>query len=139
MKFLHSMIRVKDLNRALHFFIDQLGLIEIKRSEYPSGKFTLIFLATAIGDPEIELTYNWDMEEEYSVGKNFGHIAFEVDDIYATCTRLMKNGVIINRPPRDGYMAFIKSPDNQSIELLQRGTPLVSQLPWCDMQNTGTW
>ena len=139
MKFLHSMIRVKDLNRALHFFIDQLGLIEIKRSEYPSGKFTLIFLATAIGEPEIELTYNWDMEEEYSVGKNFGHIAFEVDDIYATCTRLMKNGVIINRPPRDGYMAFIKSPDNQSIELLQRGTPLVSQLPWCDMQNTGTW
>jgi lactoylglutathione lyase len=133
------MIRVKDLNRALHFFIDQLGLIEIKRSEYPSGKFTLIFLATAIGEPEIELTYNWDMEEEYSVGKNFGHIAFEVDDIYATCTRLMKNGVIINRPPRDGYMAFIKSPDNQSIELLQRGTPLVSQLPWCDMQNTGTW
>jgi lactoylglutathione lyase len=133
------MLRVKDLDRALHFFIDQLGLVEVKRSEHPAGKFTLIFLATAKGDPEIELTYNWDMTDEYTMGRNFGHIAFEVDDIYATCTRLLENGVIINRPPRDGYMAFIKSPDNQSVELLQRGTPLITKLPWSEMKNIGTW
>lgn len=139
MNFLHTMIRVKDLNLALFFFIDQLGLIEVKRSEHPSGKFTLVFLATSKGGPEIELTYNWDNKEDYSVGRNFGHIAFEVEDIYATCTQLMKDGVVINRPPRDGHMAFIKSPDNQSIELLQKGSPLALQLPWSNMENSGTW
>jgi lactoylglutathione lyase len=133
------MLRVRDLNRALHFFINQLGLIEIKRNEYPAGKFTLIFLATAPGEPEVELTYNWGMEEDYSVGRNFGHLAFAVEDIYATCEKLMKSGVVINRPPRDGYMAFIKSPDNHSIELLQKGAPLDIKSPWKEMENIGSW
>ncbi len=139
MKFLHSMLRVRDLDRALHFFINQLGLIEIKRNEYPAGKFTLIFLATAQGEPEVELTYNWGMNEDYSVGRNFGHLAFAVDDIYATCEKLMKSGVVINRPPRDGYMAFVKSPDNHSIELLQKGAPMVIKSPWKEMGNIGSW
>jgi lactoylglutathione lyase len=139
MKFLHTMLRVRDLDRALDFFVNKLGLIEIRRQEYPAGKFTLVFLATQSGAPEIELTYNWDSLEEYSVGRNFGHLAFGVDNIYETCKRLMKAGVIINRPPRDGYMAFIKSPDNQSIELLQIGPPLPSQSPWNEMENIGTW
>ena len=139
MKFLHTMLRVRDLDRALEFFVNKLGLIEIRRQEYPAGKFTLVFLATQSGAPEIELTYNWDGQEEYSVGRNFGHLAFGVDNIYETCERLMKAGVIINRPPRDGYMAFVKSPDNQSIELLQIGHPLPSQSPWNEMENIGTW
>lgn len=139
MKFLHAMIRVKDLDRSLDFFINKLGLIETRRNEYPQGKFTLVFLATALGGPEIELTYNWDQVDEYSVGRNFGHLAFSVENIYETCDRLIKQGVIINRPPRDGYMAFIKSPDNQSIELLQKGKALESCAPWNTMENTGNW
>lgn len=139
MKFLHTMLRVKDLDRALDFFVNKLGLIEVKRNEYPAGKFTLIFLATAVGEPEIELTYNWGSEEEYTHGRNFGHLAFQVENIYETCARLMEKGVVINRPPRDGYMAFIKSPDNQSIELLQKGSPLAPTLPWTEMQNIGSW
>lgn len=143
MKFLHTMLRVKDLDRALDFFVKKLGLIEIKRNDYPAGKFSLIFLATAIGEPEIELTHNWETElndiPEYTHGRNFGHLAFEVDDIYQTCARLMESGVTIHRPPRDGYMAFIKSPDNQSIELLQKGSPLPPKAPWSEMENSGTW
>lgn len=139
MRFLHTMLRVKDLDRSLDFFINKLGLVEIRRKENQAGKFTLVFLATAPGEPEIELTYNWGEDQEYSYGRNFGHLAFEVDNIYATCERLMKAGMIINRPPRDGYMAFIKSPDNQSIELLQKGSPLPEQSPWVEMANTGTW
>lgn len=139
MKFLHTMIRVKDLDRALDFFVNKLGLIETRRSENANGKFTLVFLATAIGEPEIELTFNWGMEEEYTFGRNFGHIAFQVDDIYLTCEKLMKSGVKILRPPRDGYMAFIKSPDNQSIELLQKGGAKAPMSPWIEMENSGSW
>lgn len=139
MKFLHTMLRVKNLDLALDFFVNKLGLLEIKRNEYPAGKFTLVFLATAKGEPEIELTYNWGMEEEYTFGRNFGHLAFEVENIYETCDRLMKMGVTINRPPRDGHMAFVKSPDNQSIELLQKGAPLAPKAPWNEMENIGTW
>ena len=139
MKFLHTMIRVKDLDRSLDFFVNKLGLVETRRHENESGKFTLVFLATAKGEPEIELTYNWDQAEEYTFGRNFGHIAFLVDNIYDTCERLIKNGVQILRPPRDGHMAFIKSPDNQSIELLQAKEPLPPQAPWKDMPNQGSW
>lgn len=139
MKFLHTMLRVKDLDRALDFYVGKLGLKEIRRKEVPQGKFTLVFLATAPGEPEVELTYNWDQKEEYSEGRNFGHLAFLVDDIYATCDNLQKSGVTINRPPRDGYMAFIRSPDGQSVELLQKGEALPPQAPWNDMQNTGAW
>lgn len=139
MKFLHTMLRVKNLDRALDFFVNKLGLVEIKRNDYPAGKFTLVFLATAQGEPEIELTYNWGVEEDYTFGRNFGHLAFEVDDIYQTCERLMKAGVIINRPPRDGHMAFVKSPDNQSVELLQKGKALAPQAPWNEMENVGSW
>lgn len=139
MKFLHTMLRVKNLDRALDFFVNKLGLVEIKRNDYPAGKFTLVFLATAQGEPEIELTYNWGVEEDYTFGRNFGHLAFEVDDIYQTCERLMKAGVTINRPPRDGHMAFVKSPDNQSVELLQKGKALVPQAPWNEMENVGSW
>jgi lactoylglutathione lyase len=143
MKFLHTMLRVKDLDRALNFFVNQLGLKEIKRSDYPAGKFTLVFLATAPGEAEIELTHNWgseiSSEPEYTFGRNFGHLAFQVDDIYSTCDRLMQAGVVIHRPPRDGYMAFVKSPDNQSVELLQKGSPLAPAEPWASMPNVGTW
>lgn len=143
MEFLHTMLRVKDLDRALDFFVTKLGLTEIRRNEYPAGKFTLVFLATEKGAPEIELTFNWGTEnkdvEEYSYGRNFGHLAFAVDNIYDFCDKLMKNGVVINRPPRDGKMAFIKSPDNHSIELLQKGAPLELQAPWSSMENVGTW
>lgn len=139
MKFLHTMIRVKDLDRALDFFINKLGLVETRRYENQAGKFTLVFIATAKGEPEIELTYNWDMSEEYTFGRNFGHIAFQVDDIYETCERLMKAGVTILRPPRDGHLAFIKSPDNQPIELLQKGESKKPQSPWAEMQNLGSW
>lgn len=139
MKFLHTMVRVKNLDASLDFYINKLGLIETKRKEVPAGKFTLIFLATAEGEAEIELTYNWGSEEEYTTGRNFGHLAFAVDDIYQLCQQLQDAGVVINRPPRCGKMAFVKSPDNVSIELLQKGEPLPPQEPWLSMENTGTW
>lgn len=139
MKFLHSMVRVNDLDASLKFYQEQLGLIETKRIDVPEGKFTLIYLATATGEPEIELTHNWGSTEEYSTGRNFGHLAFEVDNIYKLCQKLMDNGVEINRPPRCGYMAFIKSPDNISIELLQKGEALAPQEPWLSMENSGSW
>ncbi|MBY0517230.1 MAG: VOC family protein [Bacteriovoracaceae bacterium] len=137
MKYLHTMFRIRDVDRALKFWT-LLGLKVTRQQEYPQGKFTLIFLATEVGEPEIELTYNWDQSEEYTYGRNFGHVAFRVDNIYETCERLMKAGVVINRPPRDGHMAFVKSPDNQSVEILQEGT-LPPQEPWVSMPNTGTW
>ena len=139
MKFLHTMIRVNDLEQSLDFYINKLGLVEIRRHDVPEGKFTLIFLATAKGEAEIELTHNWGSEEEYTTGRNFGHLAFEVNDIYQTCQQLQASGVIINRPPRCGKMAFIKSPDNVSIELLQKGAALSAQEPWLSMENIGSW
>jgi lactoylglutathione lyase len=139
MKFLHTMVRVQDLEASLDFYINKLGLIETKRADVPKGKFTLIFLATEIGGPEIELTHNWGSTEDYTAGRNFGHLAFEVDDIYQTCEKLMADGVIINRPPRDGHMAFVKSPDGISIELLQKGQSLSAQEPWLSMENQGSW
>ena len=140
MKFLHSMVRVKDLDASLEFYCKQLGLVEISRRDYEKGRFTLIFLA-APGDEsrgQIELTWNWDIED-YAGGRNFGHLAFAVDDIYATCQRLMDAGVIINRPPRDGHMAFVRSPDLISIELLQKGDALAPREPWLSMPNIGVW
>ena len=139
MKFLHTMVRVKDLDKSLDFYINKLGLIETKRHEVPAGKFTLVFLATAKGEHEIELTFNWGSEEEYSVGRNFGHLAFAVDDIYELCERLQNNGVTILRPPRDGKMAFVRSPDNISIEILQNGEALPPQEPWVSMKSQGEW
>jgi len=139
MKFLHTMVRVHDLELSLDFYINKLGLIETRRHDVPEGKFTLVFLATEKGEAEIELTHNWDSTEEYTVGRNFGHLAFEVDDIYQTCQKLQDNGVVINRPPRDGHMAFVKSPDNISIELLQKGERLAPTEPWVSMENTGVW
>ncbi len=139
MKFLHTMIRVKDLDSAMDFFVTKLGLIETRRKEVPEGKFTLVYLATAMGEPEVELTYNWDNHEEYSQGRFFGHMAFEVDDIYAKCSALEKAGVVINRPPRDGYMAFIKSPEGHSIELLQKGSPLAPHQDWVARESVGSW
>jgi lactoylglutathione lyase len=139
MKYLHTMLRVTDLDASLRFFCDALGLREFDRQDYPKGRFTLIFLA-APGDEsaQIELTHNWD-RERYTGGRNFGHVAYEVDDIYATCKRLAEHGVTINRPPRDGHMAFVRSPENISIELLQRGTALEPAEPWKSMPNTGEW
>ncbi len=139
MKYLHTMVRVSDLDVSLDFYCTKLGLKEVARKEVPAGRFTLVFLA-APGDQEaqVELTYNWD-PEEYSGGRNFGHLAYQVDDIYKTCQRLMDAGVTINRPPRDGWMAFIKSPDGISIELLQKGKALSPIEPWASMENTGTW
>lgn len=139
MKFLHSMIRVKDLDKTLYFFVDLLGLKVKSRKDYEEGKFSLIFLESEGSDATIELTYNWDSEEEYTNGRNFGHLAFLVDDIYKTCQKLQDNGVVINRPPRDGYMAFIKTPDGISIELLQSGDPLDAVEPWKSMKNIGDW
>lgn len=139
MKFLHTMIRVKDLERSLDFFTNKLGLVETRRKEFADGRFTLVFLATAAGAPEVELTYNWDQEADYTVGNNFGHLAFSVADIYAYCQMLLDKGVTILRPPRDGHMAFIRTPDQISIELLQQGDPLASQEPWASMDNKGTW
>lgn len=139
MKFLHTMIRVNDVDRALDFFCNKLGLIETRRKDSENGRFTLIFLATAEGEPEVELTHNWDNTEEYSVGRNFGHLAFQVDNIYDTCKRLQDQGVTILRPPRDGYMAFIKSPDNISVELLQKGDKLEPIEPWVSMESVGSW
>ncbi|MBL1418627.1 MAG: VOC family protein [Moritella sp.] len=146
MQFLHTMVRVKNLETSLDFYCNKLGLIEVKRNDYEAARFSLIFLA-APGDaeqakqtsrPTLELTYNWD-EEEYEGGRNFGHLAYEVEDIYVTCANLQAAGVIINRPPRDGYMAFIRSPDGISIELLQKGDKLAPQEPWASMQNIGEW
>jgi lactoylglutathione lyase len=139
MKFLHTMLRIKDLDRALDFFINKLGLIETKRFDVEAGQFTLIFLATEPGAPEVELTFNWNQKDEYSQGRNFGHLAFRVPNIYEKCQDLMNKGVLINRPPRDGHMAFIKSPDGHSIELLQEGEPLERAEPWASMENSGSW
>lgn len=139
MKYLHTMLRVGDLAAALDFFVAKLGLKETRRIENQSGRFTLVFLAAPeTPEAEIELTYNWD-EHEYTGGRNFGHLAFAVDDIYETCDRLMKAGVVINRPPRDGRMAFVRSPDQISIEFLQKGKALPPKEPWVSMANTGTW
>ena len=139
MKYLHTMVRVTDLDESLDFYCNKFGLVEVNRKEVPAGRFTLIFLA-APGDEsaQVELTYNWD-PEEYDGGRNFGHLAYAVDDIYASCQRLMDAGVIINRPPRDGYMAFIRSPDGISIELLQQGEALPPTEPWASMENSGEW
>jgi lactoylglutathione lyase len=139
MKYLHTMVRVTDVDRSLDFYVNKLGLEEIRRIDSPQGRFTLIFLA-APGDSsaQVELTYNWD-PEAYGEGRNFGHIAYEVDDIYKACQRLMDGGVTINRPPRDGRMAFVRSPDNVSIELLQKGAALAPAEPWVSMPNTGKW
>ena len=139
MKFLHSMVRVSDLEKSLHFYCDLLGLKEIRRNDYEKGRFSLIFLATQEGEAEIELTHNWDSKEDYGNAKNFGHLAFRVENIYDKCKFLQDNGVVVNRPPRDGYMAFIKSPDGISIELLQEGKALSPQEPWASMENTGDW
>jgi lactoylglutathione lyase len=139
MKFLHTMVRVSDIEKSLDFYINKLGLIEIKRTDVPEGKFSLIFLATEVGGPEIELTHNWGSEEVYDSGRNFGHLAFEVDDIYQLCQSLMDAGVVINRPPRCGHMAFIKSPDGVSVELLQKNGALAPQEPWLSMENQGSW
>jgi lactoylglutathione lyase len=139
MKYLHTMVRVTDLEASLDFYCDKLGLREVARKDVPAGRFTLVFLAApGDEDAQVELTYNWD-PEEYSGGRNFGHLAYAVDDIYEACQRLMDGGVIINRPPRDGRMAFVRSPDNISIELLQRGEALPPKEPWVSMENTGAW
>ena len=135
MQYLHAMVRVRDLGESLNFYVNLLGLREIRRSEYPEGRFTLIYLAIAEGQPEVELTYNWDAPDTYGDARNFGHLAFAVDDIYALCATLQAGGVTIRRPPRDGRMAFAKSPDGISIELLQRGQPLPPAEPWMSMPN----
>ena len=139
MKYLHTMVRVTDIDASLRFYRDALGLTELSRRDYPKGRFTLVFLA-APGDEsaQVELTYNWD-PESYGGGRNFGHLAYAVDDIYATCRRLAEHGVTILRPPRDGHMAFVRSPDNISIELLQQGAALAPAEPWASMPNTGSW
>jgi lactoylglutathione lyase len=141
MRYLHTMLRVRDLDAALDFFVRKLGLREVRRKENADGRFTLVFLATGASgdDAEIELTYNWDQKEPYGTGRFFGHLAFEVDDVYATCARLQGAGVVIHRPPRDGRMAFVKSPDGHSIELLQRGDALAPAEPWKSMPNVGEW
>jgi lactoylglutathione lyase len=139
MKYLHTMVRVSDLAASLDFYCAKLGLVEQRRSEHPGGRYTLVFLC-APGDEsaQVELTYNWDAEELTS-GRNFGHLAYRVKNIYETCQRLLDGGVTINRPPRDGHMAFVRSPDNVSIELLQEGPHLPAQEPWASMPNTGKW
>ena len=139
MKYLHTMIRVLDLDAALKFFCDGLGLIETRRKDVPSGRFTLVFLATKKGEPEIELTHNWDQDEAYSGGRNFGHLAYAVDDIYQVCAHLRAQGVTILRPPCDGRMAFVRSPDQISVELLQRDGALEPAEPWLSMPNQGEW
>ena len=146
MRFLHTMVRVRDLDAALDFWRDGLGLQEVRRVDNEKGRFTLVFLAApkdlersaSERSPEVELTYNWD-PEEYGGGRNFGHLAYKVDDVYAACERLQKKGVVINRPPRDGNMAFVRSPDGISIELLQDGPPLPPAEPWASMPTTGVW
>lgn len=146
MNYLHTMVRVKNLEQSLTFYCQHLGLVEVSRKEYPDARFTLVFLAApkdldqakASHAPLLELTYNWDTED-YPVGRNFGHLAYQVENIYQTCQQLMDAGIVINRPPRDGHMAFIKSPDHISIELLQKGEPLAKQEPWVSMENSGVW
>src|SRR6201998_2027316 len=146
MRYLHTMVRVRDLDASLDFYCNKLGLKETRRMEHAQGRFTLVFLAASQDAgraeheraPEVELTYNWD-PEEYTGGRNFGHLAYQVDDIYATCEKLMKAGVTINRPPRDGMMAFVRSPDRHSIELLQKGGAQAPREPWVSMPNTGHW
>ncbi len=140
MEFLHSMVRIRDIDQSLHFYCDLLGLEEARRKDVESGRYTLIFLR-APGDDQatVELTYNWDVPDTYGNARNFGHLAFAVDDIYATCKRLQDNGVTINRPPRDGRMAFVKSPDDISVELLQKGDALDPQDPWASMDSQGSW
>lgn len=146
MKYLHTMIRITNIEESLDFFCNKLGLVEVRRKDVPEGKFTLIFLAAPEDEasaietrsPEIELTYNWD-SENYTSGRNFGHLAFSVKNIYETCQKLMDSGVTINRPPREGRMAFVKSPDNVSIELLQQGDNLEITEPWASMKNIGSW
>ncbi len=146
MRYLHTMVRVRDLEESLDFYCNKLGLVEVRRREDPRGRYTLVFLAAPEDvarareerAPLLELTYNWD-PEDYTIGRAFGHLAYEVDDIYALCQRLMESGVTINRPPRDGRMAFIRSPDGISIELLQKGEPLPPREPWVSMPNVGTW
>ena len=141
MRYLHTMLRVRDLDAALDFFVRKLGLRELRRRESPHGRFTLVFLGSGAAgdDAEVELTFNWDQSEPYPTGRFFGHLAYEVDDIYATCARLRDAGVVILRPPRDGRMAFIQSPDGHSVELLQRGEALAPAEPWASMPNTGAW
>ncbi len=139
MKYLHTMVRVTDIEQSLRFYRDALGLVELSRREYPKGRYTLVFLAAAANpESQVELTYNWD-PEDYAGGRNFGHLAYEVADIYAVCERLRAHGVTINRPPRDGRMAFVRSPDQISIELLQEGGALPPAEPWASMPNTGVW
>ncbi len=139
MKYLHTMVRVSDIDASLDFYCDKLGLRELRRKDNEKGRFTLVFLAApGDEDAQIELTHNWD-PEDYGEGRNFGHIAYRVDDIYALCQRLLDGGVTINRPPRDGHMAFVRSPDNISIELLQKGDALPPAEPWASMPNTGHW
>ena len=146
MQYLHTMIRISDVNKSLDFFCNKLGLVQVSRNDYEKGRFSLIFLAApedlerakADRAPMVELTYNWD-PEEYTGGRNFGHLAYRVDDIYEVCQRLMDGGVTINRPPRDGHMAFVRSPDNISIEILQRGESLPPKEPWKSMPNSGEW
>jgi lactoylglutathione lyase len=139
MKYLHTMVRVTDIDASLKFYCDALGLHELRRTEYPKGRFTLVFLAApGDEDAQVELTYNWD-REEYGSGRAFGHLAYEVDDVYEACRRLVERGVTINRPPRDGRMAFVRSPDNISIELLQKGVALPPSEPWLSMPNSGAW
>lgn len=147
MRYVHTMVRVTDLDESLHFWCDLMGLEQVRRNDYEAGQFSLIFLAApsdlprsrAEHAPELELTYNWGSTEKYETGRSWGHLAYRVDDIYAACQKLMDGGVTINRPPRDGRMAFIKSPDGVSIELLQEGDSLPPQEPWASMENTGDW
>jgi len=146
MRYIHTMVRVRDLDESLDFYCNKLGMVETRRKEVEAGRFTLVFLAgskdldsaKATAAPELELTHNWD-PEDYGSGRNFGHLAYRVDNIYETCQRLMDAGIVINRPPRDGYMAFVKSPDNISFELLQEGDPLPPAEPWASMENVGSW
>ena len=140
MQYLHTMVRVRDLDASLRFYCDGLGLKEVRRRDVPQGRFTLVFLsAPGSPDAEIELTHNWDGAEDYGSARNFGHLAFHVDDIHAACAHLQSIGVTINRPPRDGHMAFVRSPDLISIELLQKGDALTPVEPWASMENTGQW
>ena len=139
MKYLHTMVRVTDLDASIDFYCNQLGLEELRRIDNEAGRFTLVFLAApGDGRAQVELTHNWD-PEVLGGGRNFGHLAYAVDDIYALCQRLLDGGVVINRPPRDGHMAFVRSPDNVSVELLQEGAPLPPKEPWASMPNTGEW
>ena len=139
MKYLHTMVRVTDIEKSLEFYCDKLGLTEVRRRESETGRFTLVFLAPPGNEEaQVELTYNWD-PESYTGGRNFGHLAYEVENIYASCQRLMDGGVVINRPPRDGRMAFVRSPDGISVELLQAGEALETSEPWSSMENSGEW